>query len=324
MAGDTSLRGRIHGVWETFFPSSLYLALFLATLLTLTQGDDWQLALQGIFAWMTSFKNGPAYTFLKEFKLEATVPFGMLLAAAAVVYLFDRAVFFVARILPPVMAWTGSPAIYADMGVVINFWGRVPEEREPRNLHIRAKAIVDEAIAVGKAPSWVASDRDAARRRYSSVVQATGYCKVGTFFAVSVTLFMLVVGDLPPGFAKWAVIAVAGFFTAFLINYAKSTIALIRDAEQDMAAGAMVLNEANATLDPGEGAELEDKLVEALRGSPRFFRFQWRRKRPRGANLLSAMLGFTIANRLGLVKRAYRTPPMPLPDRIRRWLRRSP
>lgn len=299
--GKTTLRGQVHAVWETFFPSSLYLLLCVAAFVTISHGDAWPASIAQTLEETRRLKTDPAYLLLKEFKLEATLPIALLLTAAAAVYFFDRIVFALDRTVPPVMAWTGNPALYAAAPLVIQLWARL-DAPGPENLHIRAREIVDGALAKGEAPSHAKSTREAGAKRFSNAAQAAGYGKAGALFSAAVLAWNLLTSSRAPGDLRWGVLFIGGFLLFYLANYVRSTVALVRQAEQEIGLATSILGPGQAPISQDREAGIRSQFRHALEREPRFLAFHLRHRRPSGGNLWAAILGFRLASRLRLVR----------------------
>jgi hypothetical protein len=109
VAGDTTIRSKIHGLWESFFPSTIYFVVFVAiALFSFGFEHAAELSRAGQF---DDYASSKLYLLLKDLELLKLVPIAAVFAFAFLVYVFDRLAMMVGNALPPFPVWHGSTAL---------------------------------------------------------------------------------------------------------------------------------------------------------------------------------------------------------------------
>jgi hypothetical protein len=143
VAGDTTIRSKIHGLWESFFPSTIYFVVFVAiALFSFGFEHAAELSRAGQF---DDYASSKLYLLLKDLELLKLVPIAAVFAFAFLVYVFDRLAMMVGNALPPFPVWHGSTALYVEKPYLLALWSLLPDESNVATLDSHARRIIDQA-----------------------------------------------------------------------------------------------------------------------------------------------------------------------------------
>ncbi len=289
MASDTSIRQKIHGVWESFFPSTVYFILFVAiALFSFGFEHAEQLARAGYF---DDYTNNKFYKLLNNFELLKLVPIVAVFTLAFVVYAFDQIAMMVGNALPPFPVWTGSSALYVEEHYLHELWRLLPDENNVAALDYQGRRIVEQAKLDEK--SLPANSFAWLQERQNKAGRMAAYAKAGIVWSVLIYVVAFCTGFLSLRSTAVFVGGLLGFVLLFILALIRQTYVLILNGQEYIRVAAMLIRLQNKSIeiDHSRVDSFDKQLDNSIRYAKRFVGLDWR-PRVRASGLINAFFGF--------------------------------
>ena len=290
MSNETTVRSRIHGLWESFFPSTVYFSLFVAiALFSFGFEHVAQLSREGYF---DDYANNKLFLFLKELEVLKLMPVAVLFMLAFFIYVFDRIAMLVGNAVPPFPVWHGSSALYVEKHYLQDLWSLLPDEQNVAALDYQARCIVEKmTLDEKKLPSnsfvWL-------NERQNKAGRMLAYAKAGFIWSVIVFVVAILGGFFSLRSTAIFVAGVVGFVMLFLFGIVAQTNLLIATSQEHIRVAATLLRLQQKSLERNSSRmnEFDKALENSIRYARRFVGLDWR-PRIRASGLRNAFFGFT-------------------------------
>jgi len=176
---DQSIAARIHSFWESFFPSVLFFGIFIIIWIALLGIANVLTFFDPLIRLLGFLKTQSVNQALKDLELLKLLPVGAVFIVVFCLYIFNRTVDFIGRLLPPHPVWDGSPALYVPEHLLEALWMRLPHVTNPSALDFEAKVIIEQARPEGRDMT-----ETHLRSRFSSAARLWSIAKVGMLWVL--------------------------------------------------------------------------------------------------------------------------------------------
>jgi hypothetical protein len=289
VAGDTTIRSKIHGLWESFFPSTIYFVVFVAiALFSFGFEHAAELSRAGQF---DDYASSKLYLLLKDLELLKLVPIAAVFAFAFLVYVFDRLAMMVGNALPPFPVWHGSTALYVEKPYLLALWSLLPDESNVATLDSHARRIIDQAKLDEKPlPSnsftWL-------QERQNKAGRMAAYAKAGLVWSVLVLLIAIFSRFLSLRSTAVFFAGIAAFVLLFIWALVLQTYTLIRAQQEQIRVATEILRlqQKDVMFDPNRMNHFDESLENSIRYARRFVGLVWH-PRLHASGLINAFFGF--------------------------------
>lgn len=146
MATSTTPRSTIHAFWDAFVPSAIFLLIYLAIFVSIV-GNAPLVALQRR---VISLTDSDVVPILKAWDLLKVAPVAAIFAAALLLYVFDRLVLGLGRLLPPYPFWRGSQMAWVPAYLTRSLWQLLDRPEHLSAIDVQVDTLVNRARAEQK------------------------------------------------------------------------------------------------------------------------------------------------------------------------------
>jgi hypothetical protein len=273
------LREKIHSLWESFFPSSIYLILFVLVGASYFDVIGVVKSFDLVPLTASELREGQTYELLKELELIKLAPLVAIFLLAFTIYIFDRAVSAVGNFVPPFPTWHGNPSRYAPEYLTAEMLRLLPNRSNPSSLDYEAEVLIDGA----KAKGLVLPDNSLEYRaqNFSRAARMATYGKAGVLWLV-VLFFLAMVNGRPLLLSLTYTAIYSLIFIAIIsIGFMRETAAIIASSEEKIRVAVDLLridadaaDKLNANYERAQ--ELQVKLAETQMRAPRMLFLSWK------------------------------------------------
>jgi hypothetical protein len=268
-----SILAKVHSVWESFFPSSIYFVVFVwIALASFGFEHVTQLAQAGYF---DNYQQSKLYKLLNDLELLKLIPLAAVFALAFLIYAFDRLAMMVGNALPPFPIWYGSSVLYVGENFVRELWELLPEEQNVAALEYRARLIVDRlSLEKKELPSTSLRWR---HEKFSRASRIPAYAKAGLVWSCLVFATAIFTGFLSRNSVGIFVGGLIGFTALLAVGFAIQTYAVLEVNQEQIRVASTFLRMENrdSKYDSARNGEFEKQLATARSLANRYVQLDW-------------------------------------------------